>query len=154
MTLMNAAESRAGAHLGPCIETKAAKNAHGYGCVWIDGKHVREHRLVFAEFNGLELADIKGKVVRHRCDNPSCVNPQHLELGTQADNVRDMMQRGRKNPVRGSAHKCSKLSESDIPTIRHLLASGESQRAIACSFGVTQKVVCRIASGKSWGHVA
>lgn len=61
-----------------CIETTGAKNERGYGYVWRDGKHVREHRLVFAEANGLTLSDIKGKVVRHRCDNPSCINPDHL----------------------------------------------------------------------------
>lgn len=145
--------ANARAHLGACIEATGAKNERGYGYVWRDGKHVREHRLAFAEANGLTLNDIKGKVVRHSCDNPSCVNPEHLEIGTQADNVQDMLTRGRKTTVRGSAHKVAKLNEADIPKIRLLLADGKSQREVARAFGVNQKLIWRIATGKSWRHV-
>lgn len=67
--------------------------------------------------------------------------------------MQDMLSRGRKITVRGSAHKVAKLSETDIPEIRRMLASGKSQREVARAFGVNQKLIWRIATGKSWRHV-
>ncbi len=140
--------------LTPCIRSGAMINDRGYSIVWHDGNHVREHRLVFVKSKGLRLDAISGMVVRHKCDNPACVNPEHLEIGTQADNVLDMIKRGRKAPtIRGSAHRCAKLTEADIPKIRQLLSMGESQRSIAKRFGVDQAIIMRISSGKAWSHV-
>lgn len=78
-----------------CIETTYAKNLQGYGNVWNNGRQVGHHRLAYCDANGLQLTDIKGKVVRHTCDNPSCVNPAHLVLGTTKDNAADRQTRGR-----------------------------------------------------------
>lgn len=148
------AEAMSGIDSTPCIRSGARINDRGYSIVWHAGKPVREHRLVFAQSKGLGLDAIAGKVVRHKCDNPACVNPEHLELGTQAENVLDMLKRGRKAPtIRGSAHRCSKLTESDIPEIRKRLSAGESQRSIAKRFGVDQAIIKRISSGKAWSHV-
>lgn len=64
-----------------------------YGVVWHNGKHVFAHRVAYELANGTKI--LEGLVVRHKCDNPPCVNPAHLETGTPADNVQDMMERGR-----------------------------------------------------------
>ena len=136
-----------------CIVKNFRLSDRGYPITWHNGKHARAHRLAYAEANGVSLESIKGFVVRHKCDNRACVNPDHLELGKQADNVRDMLDRGRKVTVRGDRHKCSKLAESDIPKIRKRLAAGESQRSIGRSFGVSQKIIFMIAAGKAWSHI-
>jgi hypothetical protein len=78
-----------------CLLWEGARGGNGYGYVRLDGRTVAVHRLVVA----LDGRDPTGQVVRHTCDNPACVNPEHLVLGSQADNVADMMQRGRHRPV-------------------------------------------------------
>ena len=140
--------------LTPCIKSTARINDRGYAVVWHEGKHCREHRLVYARTNGITMEQIKGLVVRHRCDNPACINPEHLEIGTQADNARDMSERSRCRPQRGSLHKCSKLVEADIPAIRACVSGGDSYRAIGKRYGVDAAVIGRIARGTSWSHVA
>jgi hypothetical protein len=137
----------------PCKPSTNRINDRGYPIVWRDGKPRREHRVVFARTHGVALASLDGKVIRHRCDNPACIEPTHLEEGTQADNMRDMSERGRCGTQRGSLHKCSKLVEADIPRIRSLLASGQTQRQVARQFAVDQALIGRIARRVSWSHV-
>ena len=91
--------------------------------------------------------------VRHRCDNPPCQNPNHLELGTHLDNMRDMNERGRAVYVRGSTHGKSKLTEQKVRDIRAMYASGGTQCAIAETFGITQANVSSIVLRKTWCHV-
>jgi len=138
----------------PCVPSLNRINDRGYPIVWHDGKPRRENRLAFVQATGCTFAAIEGLEVRHRCDNRACVNPDHLELGSHADNMRDMAERGRANPRRGSAHPVSKLTESEIPVIRQLLAAGSTQRAVAHRFGVDQALIGRIARRISWSHVA
>lgn len=102
------------------------------------------------------MKQLRGLVIRHRCDMPLCVNPEHLETGTQRQNVRDAMDRGRASvpPVlHGSAIGNSKLREADVLVIRQRLVAGELQRVIAADFGVTQTQISHIALRKQWGHV-
>lgn len=87
----------------------------------------------------------KGLVVRHRCDNPPCCNPDHLELGEQADNVKDMISRGRQ--ATGKSLPQTKLTDAQIIEIRMAAASGELQREIAARFGVTQGYISTLISG-------
>ncbi len=97
-----------------------------------------------------------GLVVRHRCDNPSCVNPQHLELGTQADNVNDRQLRGRfvLPNVRGERMGSSKLTEATVLKIRDMYSSGEwTLRALGKEFGVTNSNISSIVSRKTWTHI-
>lgn len=95
----------------------------------------------------------KGMLVCHVCDNPSCCNPLHLFLGTPADNMADMIRKGRQNPARGEASGTAKLSNDDVRSIRRLLASGLPQYEIAAKFGVHSTQVCRINTGERWSHV-
>lgn len=88
-----------------CWEWYGAKNSSGYGEIGSKGKHIKAHRLSYQ----LHRGDIPSEmVVMHICDNPSCVNPYHLSVGTQADNIQDMIRKGRDNSFgRGSINAYS-----------------------------------------------
>jgi hypothetical protein len=109
--------------------------------------------LVYCQNRGLELADIKGQVVRHTCDNRLCVNPEHLVIGSQADNVQDMHERGRASDVRatGKDHGTVKLTEQQVLDIRS--RTRESQRELAAEFGVSQYAIYSIIARKTWKHI-
>lgn len=73
----------------------AARSAKGYAICWWEGKNHYHHRLVYAWHNNVTIQSIAGKIVMHTCDNPRCMNPLHLKLGTHADNVADKISKGR-----------------------------------------------------------
>ena len=91
-------------------------------------------------------------VVRHKCDNSLCVNPKHLELGTQQDNLNDMKLRDRfrTNSPKGEQHANAKLTYSKVEQIRQQLAAKVTLTAIARSFGVSLSTVSDISKGRSW----
>lgn len=128
-----------------------SKDDCGYGRINKDGRLVRLHRAVFEVHNGWIP---KGAVVMHRCDNPACINPDHLSLGTQRMNIKDMDSKGRRKSLRGSDHRRSKLTEKEIPLIRARISNGESCSAIAADFGVTDALIRHIRSGNIWTHVS
>ena len=78
-----------------CIEWAGPRDKDGYGKTWWQGRHARAHRVAYCKAHGLDLANIDGQLVLHSCDNPSCVNPQHLRTGTSEDNAQDKVNRGR-----------------------------------------------------------
>jgi len=123
-----------------CWEWMAGKNSYGYGSFSISGKQHKAHRLSwqFACGRILDCLD-----VCHHCDNPGCVNPYHLFLGTAADNMQDAAKKG---------HKALKLTGMEVLAIRRLLADGEQlQQDIAKDFGVSPMTVSHIKLGKTWG---
>jgi len=128
-----------------CVEWKAGKTAGGYG--WWRGKYA--HRIAFEAFVG---PIPEGQCVCHHCDNPSCINPMHLFLGTKADNNRDMFAKGRGRPgmVAGERHGRSKLSYKDVAEIRARRHSGETLVAIARDFGVTHQAIHGVVTGRTW----
>lgn len=93
----------------------------------------------------------------HKCDNPPCVNPAHLFLGTQADNIRDMDAKGRRRSVmhdqRGELNGSAKLTRPQIAMIRSL-GGTMKQREIAEIFGISRPAVSLVLSGKRWSHEA
>ena len=93
----------------------------------------------------------RGMCVLHRCDNVACVRPSHLFLGTHADNVRDMVSKGRN--VRGRYQWAAKLTEAKVRKIRKLLSGGFTQARIAKQFGVSEAAISLIKKGVNWGHV-
>jgi hypothetical protein len=137
--------------LGPCWEWLGSKTPHGHGHITENGTYKTRyvHRISW----DLHHPDnpCGPAYVLHRCDNPPCVRPDHLFLGSQADNVRDMIEK-RRSPL-GSQRKGGKLTEADIPVIRKLSADGLSQRAIAKLFGVHQVTISQIFQGTHWKHV-
>lgn len=104
----------------------------------------KAHRVTWEHFRGPIPED---RQVNHTCDVPRCVNPNHLYLGKQADNIRDMVERGRES--RPSA----RLGANEVRAIRSLRAHGVSVAALSEAFGVGAQQVYRIASGKQWKNV-
>ena len=132
-----------------CWEWLATKNRSGYGQIGAGGRHgkfVLAHRVSWELANGPIPT---GMCVLHRFDNPGCVNPAHLFLGTQADNLRDMMDKGHR--VCGERVVGSKLTEQDVYEIRQMLSCGILERVIAKKYGVTTATISRIKTGRIWG---
>lgn len=115
-------------------------------------RKVRAHRFSWELHNGPIPADLH---VLHKCDEPSCVNPAHLFLGTQADNNADMYCKGRSNAVRnGEDNGFAKLTVAGVREIRRRLAAGDRQVDIAADSGTHQTNVSLIATGRAWGSVS
>ncbi len=93
----------------------------------------------------------KGLCVLHKCDNPACVNPAHLFIGTRMDNVQDMTQKGR--GAIGARHHAARLSDEDIMNIRKLAAQGISRKQISEQYGISPSHLCCIVHGTRWKHL-
>jgi len=114
-----------------------------------DGSIILSHRYSYMLHND---SAIDGLVVMHKCDNPKCVNPDHLMLGTQAENVQDMRQKGREKhrSLSGSEHGMSKLTDDLVRDIR---SSNESGPAISKRLGVSTATIYDVRNRKIWKHV-
>lgn len=134
-----------------CWEWTRARHTQGYGITWDGIKVRRAHRASFAVFKG-EIPD--GMLVCHSCDNPCCVNPDHLWLGTPGENSRDKVSKGRGVSLRGSRQNGAKLSSLDVRSIRALLGAGVRASAVALAFGVSGSSVTMIGKRKRWGWLA
>lgn len=109
----------------------------------------RAHRFAYEQHHGVTLT--KDQIIRHACDNPPCINVDHLSVGTHADNTRDKVERGRQ--CRGSGIGLSVLKEEDITPIRARIATGESMQTIANDYGVSHTAISRIKRGITWRHI-
>ena len=121
----------------------------GYGFIGIDGVPRRTHRVVLL----LEGSDVpSGMLVCHHCDNPSCVNPDHLFIGTQSDNIRDMYRKGRNNNVglKGEMNGSSKLTDAEVLAIRE---EPGKVRDIAKKYGVSKSLISVIKRREGWSHI-
>lgn len=130
-----------------CWEWFASKR-HGYGQINVEGTPLAAHRVSYEVHRG-PIPD--GLHVCHHCDNPACINPEHLFLGTNDDNMADRDAKGRGIIFRGEGHGSSKLTEADVRAIR--AAKGVSQRKLAEVYGVSGKQICMVRNGKQWAHV-
>jgi hypothetical protein len=121
---------------------------HGYGMIASGKRGVKllSHRISWQMFNKQIIA--ASTCVLHRCDNPACVNPDHLFTGTRGDNNRDSVSKNRQ--ARGSKNGLSKLTERDVLKIR---ASQKSERKIAKEFGVTRGAIHPIRHRITWKHI-
>lgn len=163
-----------------CWEWQRGHNGDRYGVIWVGGERQRDyvHRVSWVLHYG-PIPD--GLWVLHQCDNPPCVRPDHLFLGTNLDNARDMAAKGRQvfqqHPERAARGDQSwmrsaagrawardrilthgspfaKLSADKVKTIRILYsAGGITQRALAQQYGVSQPAISSVVSGRRWGHV-
>ena len=147
---------------GECWLWTGATSPKGYGRFWAGGVTRRSHRVAWKITNG-DIPD--GLLVLHKCDTPRCVRPDHLFLGTYADNNIDCRDKGRsafgdrngsrihpERLERGERRYNSKLTEADVRSIRKLKGL-ESQYITAAKFGVSQRTVCVIQRGNGWRHV-
>jgi hypothetical protein len=125
----------------------------GYGCLSLGkGRSERAHRLSW-ELHFGPIPD--GLFVCHHCDNPPCVRPDHLFLGTVVHNSNDMIRKGRGDGAKGETSKKSHLTESHVKSMRKLHSEGMfSATDIAWLFGVDRSASRAIISRRSWRHVA
>lgn len=119
-------------------------DSKGYGIVWIDGKNSKASRVSWAFTKGKITP---GLFVCHRCDTPSCVNPDHLFLGTQAENMADMKRKGRSADRRGEKSSVSKLK---APQVLSILQDSRATAEVAAQYGVSPSTISAIRSGQNW----
>lgn len=129
-----------------CWEWIGHRNAAGYG------KYLKEiaPRAAYRIFKG---AIPSGALICHKCDNPSCVNPDHLYAGNHQTNMDDCLVRGRMWKECGTARWCAKLNEEKVLAILHLVMDGVPILHISRQFGVARSVIYHIAMGTRWRHV-
>ena len=157
--------------LGPCWIWTGPPDASGYGrigCGLRTSGTMKANRaswlLVFGEIP-------EGQNVLHKCDNPACVRPEHLFLGSHSDNIKDMMAKGRHgsnadamrqlhaegnfrlNPRKGESHPAAKLSDEMVKELHAYRSSGHTTRDTASRFGVSQAAVIHIGKGRTWKHL-
>jgi len=133
--------------LGPCW-VWTARQSDGYGRFRWHGKNTAAHRVSWDLANGQPGENC----VLHRCDNRACVRPDHLFLGTQLENVADMVAKRRQ--ATGVRHPCHKLTPDAVKQIRQRLEAGERHRALADEFGVRFQTIGAIRYRRIWRDVA
>lgn len=138
-----------------CWEWTACRNANGYGTIGSGG---RKGRAVLAHRVSYEIhfSPIPGGLcVLHSCDNPSCVNPAHLHLGTNFDNVQEAIERNLRWVHLGSKAGTAKLTEDDVRSIRLEYSQDptSSLKSLAIKYGVSDPAIRMILTGKGWKHV-
>lgn len=128
-----------------CWNWMATKDRKGYGKFFYEGSSDRSHRVAYELHYGIKPGV---NCVMHKCDNPSCNNPNHLSLGSLTDNDKDRDAKGRN--AKGSSHGMAKLTEGQVIKIKQLLKVGVLQKEIAKLFHVSLATIYNISSGKRW----
>ena len=131
-----------------CIEWLGSKSAGGYGKLTVNNKTISAHRTAFEDYYG---TNIVGKVIMHNCDNPSCINPIHLKIGTVKDNIEDKVLKGRQ--LRGEDCHQSRLTFSIIKDILLLHSHKISSDLIAKKYNIKLGHLSKIVNRKIWKHV-
>lgn len=127
-----------------CWEWCARRTPDGYGQFKMDRTQKWAHREAYKEWVG-PIPD--GMVVCHKCDNPPCINPDHLFVGTQADNIADMRGKGRARSARG-------LDDKTVAEIKRLYRTGEyGQKALEAQFGLSGGTVSKIMNRKIYKEI-
>lgn len=139
---------------GCWVWTGRKHSTQGYGYPRINGRATLAHRISWEMFRGKIP---KGLLVCHHCDNPPCVNPNHLFLGTQKDNVHDAIAKGRYHfvkPASGEKNAMAKLTSDEVAYVRIVCQKGEHgiQRLVARGLGVSDGLVSMIVNKKIWAE--
>lgn len=132
-----------------CLLWFGRADVGGYGRLRVNGRETRATRAA------LEAAGVvvpKGAWVLHRCDQPACVNPAHLFVGTHAENMADMVRKDRQS--RGALHARARLTVADVRRMRSLFAAGETVRSLIGLFSVKASCVRAVVARQTWRHVA
>lgn len=133
-----------------CWTWLGSTHKKGYGYFWYNKKMGKAHRFSYELFiNKIP----EGLWVLHHCDNPSCVNPDHLFLGTNSDNVKDKVIKGRQYKPKGILNNHAKLKEKDVLKIRFLLKMGKKATDICKIYNVQPKAITQIKTKKYWSHL-
>ena len=130
-----------------CWIWTGAASKWGYGYLKIKGIMYRAHRIAYELYRG---SIPEGMFVCHKCDVRSCVNPDHLFVGTHADNMADREAKGRSNPPYGEAHWMAKLTEDKIKKIQ---TEEGTNREIAEKYNISTTTVWRIKHKETWRHI-
>lgn len=138
-----------------CWEWAGCIDHRGYGELRRAGRGHRAHRVAWELVNGPIPPDLE---VCHRCDNPPCVRPDHMFLGTHRENMRDAAAKGRmvvrpENRRRGEAHGMAKLTEAKVLEMRRLRSEGVSCRLLAVQFGVHLRTAYYVTDRRTWTHL-
>jgi hypothetical protein len=139
-----------------CWPWRGYRDGQGYGALWDRGRMARTHRVSY-QVNKGPIPD--GMCVCHSCDNPSCVNPNHLWLGTQLDNQRDMHAKGRGRyrsnlPAGFATRGNAKITEEVVRTLRSLgLKKQGDYRPYAEKYGVAVATIRDVVVGRTWRHL-
>jgi len=128
-----------------CWIWHGSQDKDGYGIINLGRKQYRAHRVSLEVFTGIN-AD--GKLVCHKCDNPSCVNPDHLFVGTAKDNTQDMIAKNRKYKMTDKNHPNTKICHQERSDIIKRRNNGESLKSIAQDYSVTFQTISAICLGK------
>lgn len=122
----------------------------GYGRMTIKKRQKLAHRYSWE----IHIGEIPDEMfVCHRCDNPTCVNPDHLFVGSRADNVKDMHEKNRNRDDRGSKHPMAKLNEDKVIQIRKKINNGDRQIDLAKEYDVHPMTISNIKNRKKWKHI-
>lgn len=139
-----------------CWEWAGHKDYQGYGIVKVRPKLYRAPRMAWVIANGTEIPD--GMMVCHTCDNPSCVNPHHLFLGLNEENVKDKVAKGRQSRAGkgspGESHPRAILKESQVLEIRkRYLPHRITAKMLASEYGVSEREIRSIVYCENWKHL-
>ena len=129
---------------GECWEWMGCKDKDGYGFIRVDGKNIKSHRLAYSLYCSAEIDSALH--VCHKCDNPSCVNPDHLWLGTNRDNQIDSVVKNR--------HGGQKMTADDVRFAREKYFSGQMTQAELCrKFNISSGMMSNTINKRKWAHV-
>ncbi len=130
-----------------CFLWIGGTDADGYGCFWYEGKTVKAHKMSWI-MNFGSIPD--NQCVLHKCDNPPCINPNHLFLGSNKDNTQDSIKKNRRAIFYGDENPVSKLTSTDVALIR---TSKTKQQILAKELGVTRSLISMVRNRKIWRHI-
>ena len=133
-----------------CWEWTASLDSKFYGQFRLNGKNILAHRLSWIILVGLIPDNL---CVLHKCDNTKCINPDHLWLGTQQDNIKDMFKKGRAKSRIGESNPACKLTTKQVLCIKALLKNGDKLSNVAKLYNINRCTVADIKYGRSWTSV-
>ena len=142
-----------------CWEYTKKLSPQGYGRIFKNGKQISTHRFMWEYANKRKIPD--GMYICHKCDNPCCVNPNHLFCGTNSENQKDAVKKGRRIPYIGESHANSKLTKRQVIEIINYWNNKSPQkgrlqatkRTLANKYGVCVTSIHRIVNGTGWKHI-